>query len=227
MSDFVVVNDPRGDVFRHVLGFDVDADVIWFRFNSTADMCRLAEGIVPHLGSTTAFLLKQDFNGPSNPRLSEFQGAYGRAKLYDMNKNKVFRRRLEVEGNSFFLDGAPVRVGEDLKEYLRVGCNESFGFLIGGSDNPGSLIDGALGKDNSPEFLSHIIDNCGFAGLFLKDHLGGTSMVLAGRALSHSITSAADWTYQTPDSTLVCVRAYGDRLVNWRQLETVLRCKGR
>lgn len=225
MSDFVVVNDSCGNVFRHVVKFDFDADAIWFRFNSAADVFRLAEGIVPRPDAVNAFLLTKVINGPSNPRLSEFQGAYGRAKLHSMNKNKIFRKKLVVKADNFFLDGAPVQFGEDWKGYLRAVYNDSFGILIGGSSSPSSLIDNAFDKSNLSEFLSHVVNNCDFAGLFVEDHRGTRSIVLIGRALSHSITPATDWTYETPATTLECVRAYGDRLADRYLLEKVLRCE--
>ena len=80
MSNFSIFDDAGGKIFREVTAVDCEVDAVWLRFQSAMEMYRLTLEELPLAGAITAFLLTEILPGAVHPKLSEFQGAFGRAK---------------------------------------------------------------------------------------------------------------------------------------------------
>ncbi|WP_157359654.1 hypothetical protein [Caldimonas brevitalea] len=222
MISCTISGDAGGEIFRQVTAFDFEADALWFRFKSASDMYRMAEKVLPAFRPITAFLLSEVLPGAVNPKLSEFQGAFGRAKLLTMNKSRTFRKRVCGPSESFYLDGAPVSPDEDWKGYLRSVYNADAGFLLSGDGNINLAVEEALKRSDPSAFFGCLAKNSHAVGLFFEDHMGTRSIVFVGRSLPSSIEFEAASSGEKSEVLMESVRAYGERLANRRRFEQVL-----
>jgi hypothetical protein len=223
MSNFSIFNDVDGKLFREVTSVDCDADAVWLRFQSALEMYKLTVEELPLGGVTTAFLLTEILPDALNPKISEFQGAFGRANLLEMNRRRTFRRKLVGPSESFFLDGTQASSNDDWKSYLRTIYNSVAGFLLVGGEDVNSAMEEAVQLGSFAEFLKFLISHCRSVGVFLEDHRGTRSVVFVGRSIAGSINERAVLEDESSDTVLESVRAYGDRLANRRLIERALR----
>ncbi|MGJ3700605.1 MULTISPECIES: hypothetical protein [Variovorax] len=224
MSNFSIFDDAGGKIFREVTAVDCEVDAVWLRFQSAMEMYRLTLEELPLAGAITAFLLTEILPGAVNPKLSEFQGAFGRAKLLEMNRHRTFRRKLIGTSESFFLDGAPAVSNDDWKNYLRAVYNSTAGFLLIGGEDVNSVVEDAVQLGSFAECLKRLIAHCRSVGVFMEDHRGARSVVFIGRSVAGLIDDAkAARTHESADAVLESVRAYGDRLANSRLIERALQ----
>jgi len=223
MSSFSTFNDTGGIVFREATSLDLGADAFWFRFHTAADMYRLSTATLPTVGMTKAFLLTEILPGAVNPKLSEFQGAFGRAKLLEMNRRRIFRRKLIGSSESFFLDGASAFQSEDWRNYLRSVYNTAAGFLLVGNEDVTSAVEGAIQLGSFSEFLKFLILRCHSVLVLMEDHRGMRSIVFVGNSSVNLMESMAEYKSESSDAVLESVRAYGDRLANRGLIERALR----
>jgi hypothetical protein len=226
MSDFVVVKDPGAKVFCEAMALemlDLNVDALWFRFDSAFDMYSLAAKVLPLSDAVSAYLLVEVLPGPVNPKISEFQGAFGRTKLLAMNMNRTFRKRISSSTERFFIDGAPASVVGDWKMYLKAVYNSAAGLLISGDANVNLVLEEALQKVNVSTFFRHLIDGCGFIGVFMENHIGTRSIVFFGHDLISKVDPKIACSQEPPDTIIEAIRAYGDHFTNRRLFQRVLR----
>lgn len=93
----------RGNRFRKATAFDSARDACWMRFQSSADMSKLSPAELPFEGHRV--LATEDLPGAVNPQLSDFQGAFGREKLIEMDRLKTFRTRIPGSSGSYVRRG--------------------------------------------------------------------------------------------------------------------------